>query len=157
MQLKHLYEASKKKGDIVCGFPGVGKSTLFKELKDSGTKVLDSDSSTFDKADFPANYIKHIKEQTGKGYTILASSHDVVRDALIKEGMNFTLVYPDKSLKEEYLKRYKERGSPESFVKLLDSNWDKWIGQCDDLEDKHVSKIVLKAGEFLTADKAGLK
>ena len=143
-------------GKVICGFPGVGKSTLFKELKDSDYKVLDSDSSTFDKADFPDNYIKHIKEKTAKGYTILASSHDVVRNALIKEGMMFTLVYPDKSLKDEYLARYKERGSPQKFIDLLDSKWDEWIGQCDDLDDKHVRKVKLDAGEFINAKKAGI-
>lgn len=150
------YQAFGIKGKVICGFPGIGKSTLFKELKDSDFKVLDSDSSTFDKAHFPDNYIKYIKEETDKGYTILASSHDVVRDALLKEKMLFTLVYPDKTLKEEYLKRYKERGSPEAFVKLLDSNWDKWIGQCDDLNSDYVHKVKLKAGEFIDAKKAGI-
>jgi len=129
--LKQIFEEKKaeQQGSVICGFPGIGKSTLFKELKDSGKKVLDSDSSTFDKSEFPQNYIKHIKESIAKGITILASSHDVVRDALIKEDMPFTLIYPDKTLKKEYLDRYEKRGSPESFVKLLDSNWDKWIGQ----------------------------
>ena len=153
----YLNEIQNPTGKVVCGFPGVGKSTLFKELNDSGVKVLDSDSSTFDKKEFPDNYIKHIKDKTAEGYTILASSHDVVRDALIANDMKFTLIYPDKSLKAEYLKRYKERGSPEPFITLLDNNWDKWIGQCDDLTHELVSKVVLKAGEFLTAERAGLK
>ena len=52
------------KGKVICGFPGVGKSTLFKELEDSDYLVLDSDSSTFDKTKFPENYIEHIKEKT---------------------------------------------------------------------------------------------
>ncbi|QDJ96388.1 hypothetical protein Xoosp13_202 [Xanthomonas phage Xoo-sp13] len=144
------------KGKVICGFPGIGKSALFKELKDSDYKVLDSDSSTFPKSDFPNNYIKHIKDKQEDGYTILASSHDVVRDALLKEEMMFTLVYPDKSLKKEYLKRYADRGSQESFIKLLDSNWDKWITQCDELDSKYVKKVKLGAGEFIDAKKAGL-
>lgn len=41
-------------------------------MKDSDEKVLDSDSSTFDKAHFPDNYIKHIKESNEKGFTILS-------------------------------------------------------------------------------------
>ncbi len=143
-------------GKVICGFPGVGKSTLFKELKDSKYKVLDSDSSTFDKKDFPSNYIEHIKEKTKEGYTILASSHKEVRDALIKEEMLFTLVYPDKSLKDEYLARYKERGSPQSFIDLLDKNWDTWVGQCDDLDSKYVSKVKLDTGEFVTVEKVGI-
>lgn len=143
-------------GKVICGFPGVGKSTLFKELKDSDYKVLDSDSSTFDKAEFPDNYIKHIKEKTAEGYTILASSHDVVRDALIKNEMLFTLVYPDKSLKDEYLERYKERGSPQKFIDLLDSKWDEWIGQCDDLKNDYCRKVKLDAGEYVNVEKVGI-
>ena len=149
MKLKDI----KKSGKVICGFPGVGKSTLFKELKDSGEKVLDSDSSTFDKSEFPNNYITHIKNKTAEGYTVLGSSHDVVRNALISEKMPFTLVYPNKKLKDEYLKRYEDRGSPDSFIKLLDSNWDKWISQCDELDNDLVTKMELKSGEYISLDK----
>lgn len=144
MKLEEI-NPSKKKGKIICGFPGVGKSTYVKNNKD----VLDSDSSKFDKSEFPDNYIKHIKENIDDGYTILASSHDVVRDALIKEGFNFTLVYPNIECKDEYLKRYKERGSPESFINLLDKNWDNWINQCKSLTNKLIKKIELKCDEFI--------
>lgn len=156
MKLDQLFENKKEVGKVIAGFPGVGKSTLFKELKDSKKKVLDSDSSTFDKKDFPKNYIDHIKEKTNEGYTILSSSHDVVRDALIDEGIAFTLVYPDKSLKDEYLERYKERGSPDKFISLLDENWNKWISQCDDLDNDLVNKVVLKSGEFINSKKVGV-
>lgn len=158
MKLNEIHNKDPKDtGRVICGFPGVGKSTLFNELKDSKKKVLDSDSSTFDKSEFPENYIKHIKDKTSKGYTILASSHDVVRDALIKEKIPFTLVYPDKSLKDEYLKRYKERGSPKEFQNLLDKKWDEWIGQCDALDNTLVTKVKLKSGEFVDSEKVGVK
>lgn len=151
MKLKNIAEGKVAAGKVICGFPGVGKSTLFNELKDSGIVVLDSDSSKFDKAEFPQNYLKHIKESIGAGYTVLASSHDVVRNALLDADIPFTLVYPDISLKEEYLKRYADRGSPEKFVQLLDNNWEKWIGECDSLQNKLVDKVKLNAGEFLNS------
>lgn len=81
------------------------------------------------------------------------SSHDVVRNALIKNEMPFTLVYPALSLKAEYLKRYKERGSPQGFIDLLDKNWDKWVGECAALDNKYVTKVELKAGEYISLDK----
>jgi len=46
---------------VIAGFPGVGKTTATKLLKEKGIIVLDSDSSKFDKQHFPANYIEHIK------------------------------------------------------------------------------------------------
>ena len=81
-----------KKTMLVSAFPGCGKSHLFKNKGDK--VILDSDSSTFDKSEFPKNYIKHIKENIGKADVILISSHDVVRDALLVNGIKFTLVYP---------------------------------------------------------------
>lgn len=135
----------KNNAKVISGFPGVGKSSYVKKNKD----VQDSDSSKFDKAEFPQNYIQHIKKCIADGKTVLVSSHKDVRDALIKEKINFTLVYPDKSLKDEYLKRYTERGSPASFNTLLDKNWDEWIDQIESISSKYVTKKKLKVGQFL--------
>lgn len=111
--------------------------------------VLDSDSSKFDKRHFPQNYIEHIKSAIEDNKVVLASSHDTVRNALIKEKIPFTLVYPDVSLKEEYIERYSKRGSPEAFIKLISSNWEKWLEECEDLSSPLVTKVKLKSGEFL--------
>ena len=90
---------------------------------------MDSDSSTFDKTKFPQNYIAHIKENIGKADIILVSSHDVVRDALVLNNIEFTMVYPDISIKDEYIDRYIKRGNNEGFVELLKQNWETWIGE----------------------------
>ena len=46
---------------VISGFPGVGKTNAYEILKARGVKVLDSDSSTFDKTHFPENYLDHIE------------------------------------------------------------------------------------------------
>ena len=149
-KLKEILESqTKNKGVIISGFPGVGKSHLVNQAKKSGNELLDSDSSTFDKKNFPENYIKHIKKNVNSGKSILVSSHKEVRDALIKEGMSFVLVYPDESQKEQYIERYKERGSPKEFIELLNKNFLAWTSECDKLDDPHVNKIVLNPGEYL--------
>lgn len=116
---------------VVAGFPGVGKSVLF---KNSNLNVLDSDSSKFSwiepgvrHPDFPQNYINHIKVNIGVADIILVSSHDVVRKALAESGIEYYLVYPDISLKEEYLDRYRQRGNDEKFIALLKSKWEEFI------------------------------
>src|SRR5574343_786468 len=86
---------------IVSAFPGTGKSHLFNNTK---LNILDSDSSKFDKSKFPENYIKHIKENIEKVDVILVYSHKEVRNALVKNNIKFLLVYPNKSLKSEYVK-----------------------------------------------------
>lgn len=151
----------EKKTVIVSGFPGIGKSHFFRMMEDSGKKVLDSDSSLFSwiekgvrHPDFPNNYIKHIKENIGKVDIILihrvypVSSHDIVRDALVKNNIPFVLVYPSRDIKEEYIGRYIQRGSNEAFVKLLTDNWDKFIGDCE--KQKGCKHVVIKSGEYLS-------
>lgn len=129
---------------LISAFPATGKTLYFQNNKN----VLDSDSSKFDKALFPENYINHIKENIGHVKIILISSHDIVREALTREGLEYTLVFPDKSLKQEYVKRFKARGNNNSFIELLNNNWDEWINQLQN--QKGCKKIVLNKGEYLS-------
>lgn len=130
---------------LISAFPGCGKSHFF---RNSDKTVLDSDSSTFDKSEFPENYMEHIGNKLGTVDYIMISSHKEVRDALKEKGFKYTLVYPNKENKTDYLKRYEERGSPKSFIKLLSDNWDQWIGEMD--EESYPKKIVLNKGEYLS-------
>jgi hypothetical protein len=135
------------KETILCSaFPGCGKSHYFKNTE---LDVLDSDSSTFDKSEFPQNYMEHIKENIGKVDVILISSHDVVRDALTDLGYPYLLVYPDINSKEEYLKRYVDRGNDDAFVKLLDQNWETWLTDLAN-QPEPAKHCVLRSGEFLS-------
>lgn len=137
---------------IISGFPGIGKSYLFNSQPN--LKVLDSDSSKFsweskgvrNKA-FPNNYIQHIKSNMGVADIILVSSHTVVRQALKDEEIEYTVIYPSISLKEEYLDRYKKRGNNDQFIKMIDTNWEVFINEIED--DEFPNKIELKKGKFL--------
>ena len=78
---------------VVSAFPGTGK-THFAKYTD--LDVLDSDSSKYSwvkegvrHPDFPANYIRHIKENLGVVNIILVSTHKVVREALTEAGIDF--------------------------------------------------------------------
>jgi len=128
---------------LISAFPGTGKSFFHNK----GTSSIDSDSSTFDKSGFPDNYMKHIKRNIGEVDTILISSHDTVRDALVHNCLYFTLIYPDITLKQEYINRYKERGSNDNFIKLIDENWVKWITELQN--QKNCKHIVLKSNQFI--------
>ena len=103
--------------------------------------TLDSDSSNFSwivsdgvkirNPEFPTNYINHIKENIGKYEFIFVSSHKEVRDALLDNNIFFYLIYPNMYDKDKFIQRYKERGSPESFIELVLKNWDSWIRECE--------------------------
>jgi hypothetical protein len=147
MKLKMYNEYNSEKNTlVVSAFPGCGKSHYFRTNSDK--TILDSDSSKFDKSEFPQNYIKHIKDNLGKADVILVSSHKEVREALVDNQIQFTLVYPEVSNKDEYIQRYIDRGSPEAFVNLLTKNWDMWISELEDQND--CSKIKLQDGQYLS-------
>ena len=122
---------------IISAFPGVGK-TYYHE-RNKGISI-DSDSSHFSwvkdsegnntkerNPEFPQNYINHIKEKIGKFDVIFVSSHEVVRKALNDNNIKFFMVYPDISLKEEWINRFNNRGNDEGFIALIDKNWDFFI------------------------------
>lgn len=130
---------------IVSAFPGTGKSHYHK-LHPNTTR--DSDSSQFDKSMFPQNYIAHIKEVEQNTEVVFVSSHSEVRAAMASAELDYILVYPERSLKDEYMARYRERGSPEAFLNLMDKNWDAFINSCEsDLGAS--SHMILQPGEFL--------
>ena len=123
---------------IIIGFPGVGKTYCKEYFKGGSIKVLDSDSSNFSKDNFPHNYIDFIKEVIYKNDVdiLFISSHEDVRKAIYNDDfiMNNAAIYicyPDKSLKEDFINRYKNRGNNDNFINLISNNWDKWI---DDIE-----------------------
>lgn len=133
------------KTKVISAFPACGKSTYFKnysyysneKYKD---KILDSDSSLFSwlydengnktdvrNLDFPNNYIQHIKEHLNKENIIFVSSHKSVRDALKANKIKYYLIYPEKSMKEEWMKRFRDRGNSEEFIKFQEDHWDEFI------------------------------
>ena len=137
---------------IISGFPGIGKSYF---AENSELLVKDSDSSKFSwkekgvrDPDFPNNYIEHIKANVCLYDVILISSHHEVRQALQQNMMEYVLIYPHRSCKQEYIDRYSKRGSPESFLKLLDEQWDTFIDQM--FSDKTSRKYILTSGRFLS-------
>lgn len=142
---------------VICGFPGVGKTHFYEKFRVKnialGTRItsVDSDSTDFNKEDFPDNYIAHIKKQVMLGTNaILVSTHSAVLDELTKSEINHLIVYPDKSLKLEYLKRYIKRHSPFDFIKNTMEKWDEWIDEIESREhEPYTILIKLESGEYL--------
>lgn len=142
---------SKQYATVISAFPGTGKSYFFQKFKDK-VEIHDSDSSTFDKDNFPENYLEHIKAlMTTDKKTILVSSHEEVRNALVENGIKFYLIYPDKALKDEYIERYKERGSDESFIKMMEDKFEEFVDSCDSMDNELVHKIkITEPNTFIT-------
>jgi hypothetical protein len=141
--------------NLVAAFPATGKT----HYAATHPNVLDSDSSRFSWCDsggqrvrnpaWPQNYLDHIARGLRDGATVLVSTHAEVRAALRDAGLPFTLVYPDAALRDEYVQRMTDRGSPPTFVAMVADQWDQWIAELAD-QAGCVQHIVLGSGEYLS-------
>lgn len=133
-----------KKTYVISAFPGCGKTYFYNNNQNDYTSI-DSDSSEFSwikdidgnntkerNPEFPTNYINHIKENIGKVDIIFVSSHKSVRNALDENGIKYIIVYPDVELKNEWIRRFRERGSVEPFIEFISSNWENFIMVIED-------------------------
>lgn len=145
-----------KQTRVISAFPATGKSYF---TRNTSKDVLDSDSSNYSwtylengekirNKDFPNNYIQHIKENIGKVDIIFVSSHKEVREALVENNIHFTLIRPNVFLKDEYLKRFSERGNDEKFIKFIDDNWFEFVKEL--ANQNNCEKIVLHKGQYIS-------
>lgn len=127
-----------KRTIVVAAFPGCGKTYMFNNRNGEKYTMLDSDSSQFSwiinesgekerNPDFPANYIEHIKENIGKVDVIFVSTYDTVLDALYNAAIPHFIIKPQLNMKNNFIKRYEERGNDESFIKFISSNWVNFL------------------------------
>lgn len=156
------------KSIIISAFSGTGKSYLTKNVKKAqyrlpGTGVTihpkfhDSDSSKYswiydedgnktDQRDpnFPDNYMEHIRSLMEEdGNIIFVSTHESVREALIKAGFSFYIIRPALHLRDQYLENYRKRGSSEEFIDLIDKNWIRFLTDIDKFQNMYMEKVTL--------------
>ena len=136
---------------LVAAFPATGKS-YYAERHDN---VADSDSSAFSwiglgkrHPDWPHNYLRHIKDELLDGRTVLVSTHAEVRHLLEDEELPFTLVYPQRHLRDEYVRRMVDRGSSIALCETVAARWHDWITEMH--EQPCAARIVLGAGDYLS-------
>ncbi|AUR87536.1 hypothetical protein NVP1101O_125 [Vibrio phage 1.101.O._10N.261.45.C6] len=145
---------------IISAFPACGKSYIFQNQEELNITCSDSDSSHFSwvkdskgnnttirNPDFPQNYIEHIKSLLGDVDYIFVSSHLEVRNALDDNELTYSLVLPSKELKHEWLGRCWIRGNKDSFLNLINDNWDNWVNPA--FSFCCISQVRLGSGEFL--------
>jgi len=139
---------------IISAFPGTGKTYYSK----NNNNCFDSDSSDFSwipnskpkqrNPDFPENYFNHIlNELVGKKRIIFISSHEKVRRYMIDNNIYYNLIYPHKSLKNEYIERFKKRGNDDNFIEFIDKNWNRFIDEL--IEQTYCTHTILNSNEYI--------
>lgn len=114
--------------------------------------LIKGDEIRVENPEFPDNYIEYIKEQLefDKYDYIFVSSHESVRKALNDEGIDFTIIFPKRKLKNEWVGRCYLRKNNGFPISVLVDNWDKWIDQMYlEIRSGHRYKI-LKSNQYLS-------
>lgn len=140
----------KKKGVVISGFAGIGKSGLKKNVPYyENVKIYDLSSSYFRKEDgWEKVYCDIIESMVDKYDYIFISTHDVVINEMIKRGNDFYIVYPLRQCKGEYLERFVNRGSSREYVEKFMKRWNEFIDKLDKI--KYDKKITLRTGQYLS-------
>ena len=129
------------RGKIICSFFGTGKTYMNKNYPN----YLDLETYYFgDRKDLLAMAIKD--GSRAYGYNVLVACTKPIIELLQDNDLDFVAVLPSKDLKQEYLERFKKRGSPPEIIKGLENNFDKHI---DEVMKLNCKKIILKSGEYL--------
>ena len=123
---------------IIWGFPGVGKS-----FASDGKKVIDADCRLFmwkgvtkdelhgnkggyeRNPEYPENYVSYVNSVEADFVLINCDTK------LLSRFQDVLLVYPDVSLKEEYLRRYQARGDNQSFLAYMEEEFEWAITSFD--------------------------
>lgn len=95
-------------------------------------------------------YYKALLDTVGKypDQIVVIPTISAVQRMLEADNIPYTLVIPKTTLKEEYEKRYIERGNTEEFLGVFVGNWDSWMDLLRKNKANHV--IELGTGEYLS-------
>lgn len=96
---------------------------------------------------YPEKYVADILRNIREYEHILIPSDNRVMDVLDAQSVEYVLCYPESRLKDEYRKRYHERGNTEAFLRIFVDNWDMWM---ESFEKRCCKKYVMHEGEFLS-------
>jgi len=155
---------------LIAAYAGCGKSTAAQKL---GPDVLDLPSMPYrwllplsepsrdapererekgalhhiEDPRFPCNYVLEILKAERTGKTVLFPTIVPVINLLVERyGRDVLVACPEKGLKDEYRRRYLERGNSGSFLRIFIDGWDEWLESIGQSKGRHLR---LKSGEYL--------
>lgn len=122
---------------IIIGYQGIGKSTLAGK---SGCIDLESGNFWVDGKradDWYIPYCKIANHLSEQGYTVFVSSHEVVRNELLKSKERVIIVCPNIHLKDKWIAKLKERYDRT----LLDKDFKAWKN-AEDRYDENITELI---------------
>jgi hypothetical protein len=152
---------------IIAAFAGAGKTYFCKRVDsakdfvcmpykyflpktDPGSTENEKLKGNFDlemNPEYPRNYINAILENKDRyKYLVIPSDYRVLA-GLEAGNVPYILCFPEKSAKDEYRKRFLERGNTEEFIDIFIGGWDSFIDALQ--KDCYGARVVLTEDEYL--------
>ena len=137
----------KRKGVIVCGFFGVGKSSVTKYRPD--VKFIDLDAKFFVKQPgWEKMYVECALALTNEYDIVCLKSSDKVMNLLDRLGKKYYLVYPNRYAKRDFMERAIKNTYSREWIENFFSRWESYLDEID--QQENANKIVLQSGEYLS-------
>jgi len=131
---------------IYAAFCGTGKTYLIHNK--FSASAIEFECWKYQTPRFPVNYVYDIMCELGVYEMIFISTNPIALKVLKYFGASINLVYPDSSLKSEYMERYRKRKSDENFINILNTYWDIWLTELKQLN--YCQHFVLKKEQYLS-------
>lgn len=140
---------------IIIGYQGIGKSTLAGK---NGCIDLESGNFWVDGKradDWYVPYCQIANHLSQQGYTVFVSSHEVVRNELLKSGEHVVAIVPSPKLKDEWIKKLKdryERTGLEKDFKAWKNAEDRYVENIIEIAEGCYNTIVLYGMDYILSD-----
>lgn len=151
---------------IISAFPGCGKTYIYENQSKYNYKIMDSDSSKFEKHDgWEFEYVEHIINNIGKYDFIFVAQYPNVLKLLSINNIPFIVVAPDNSknlsikerqlIKQQWFGRFLLRNNShiknlEKWLKELNDNYELWTSYDHLTMYKPSELVLLKEDEYLS-------
>lgn len=145
-----------QKAIIVSAFAASGKTWLAENSKGLGYPLQDLDSSAYSKLPgetnarnphFKEDYLAAISKFLHENTIVLISTHTDIRQGMVDLGWRYTLVYPEETLKDEWLDRLRARGS-DDLIPIIGGNWSAFVEGCR--KQVGCEHVVLSKGQYVS-------
>lgn len=137
---------------IIIGYQGIGKSTLankddkFIDLESGSFWLTNTDGSRYRYDNWYEMYCNVAEHLSQQGYIVFISSHEVVRNRLKQSKERVFTLYPDVSLKDQWIKKLAKRYNNSRLDKdyrALMNAIDRYEENIKEIESSDFDNIVI--------------
>ena len=137
---------------IIIGYQGIGKSTLankddkFIDLESGSFWLTNTDGSRYRYDNWYEMYCNVAEHLSQQGYIVFISSHEVVRNRLKQSKERVFTLYPDVSLKDQWIKKLTKRYNNSRLDKdyrALMNAIDRYEENIKEIESSDFDNIVI--------------